>query len=64
MRDKNADVGKALYVPRIMDSKNSRMDFLRVYSVQDLESIPSGLWGIKEPGLEWDGRRRASSAWI
>ncbi|KAI5122242.1 hypothetical protein M0805_007107 [Coniferiporia weirii] len=52
--------GKALYVPKILSRKENKMDFLRIYNIEDLESLPSGVWGIKEPGPEWSGRRRAS----
>ncbi|KAF8965051.1 hypothetical protein BDZ97DRAFT_1813390 [Flammula alnicola] len=36
------------------------MDFLRVYSSDDLVSLPSGTWGIKEPGELWEGQMRGS----
>jgi len=35
------------------------MDFLRIYSPVDLASLPSGLWGIREPGENWENGRRA-----
>ena len=53
--------GKILYVPRIVDRKSNKMDFVRVYSLEDLETLPAGTWGIKEPGPTWEGRRRESS---
>ena len=31
---------------------------LRVYDQPDLDSFPSGLWGIREPSYEKDGKRR------
>jgi len=34
------------------------MDFLKVYGIEDLNSFPSGTWGIKEPGLQWQGTTR------
>ncbi|KAH8113748.1 5-formyltetrahydrofolate cyclo-ligase [Phellopilus nigrolimitatus] len=52
--------GKSLYVPKIASRKDRRMDLLRVYDFGDLDSLPSGTWGIKEPDPEYDGRRRSS----
>ncbi|KAL5481002.1 hypothetical protein ACEPAI_9943 [Sanghuangporus weigelae] len=51
--------GKSLYVPKITSSKERRMDFLRLYDLEDLESLPSGAWGIKEPDFDYKGKRRA-----
>jgi hypothetical protein len=34
------------------------MEFLKVYGIDDLHSLPSGIWGIKEPELEWRGTKR------
>jgi len=50
--------GKKLFVPKIETTKGT-MDFLRVYSLDDLASFPSGTWGIKEPPESWQGTRRA-----
>ncbi|KAL5523102.1 hypothetical protein ACEPAF_1369 [Sanghuangporus sanghuang] len=50
--------GKSLYVPKITSSKERRMDFLRLYNLEDLESLPSGVWGIKEPDFDYKGKRR------
>ncbi|EJC97745.1 5-formyltetrahydrofolate cyclo-ligase [Fomitiporia mediterranea MF3/22] len=52
--------GKSLFVPKIANRKENRMDFLQVYSLEDLDSLPSGVWGIKEPDAEFEGRRRAN----
>jgi len=49
--------GKTLFVPKI-ESKDGHMEFLRVYGKDDLGSFPSGMWGIKEPELYWQGSRR------
>ncbi len=38
--------------------KSGEMDFLEVYSDIDLMSLPSGVWGIKEPDFNWQGRPR------
>ncbi|KIJ36320.1 hypothetical protein M422DRAFT_261270, partial [Sphaerobolus stellatus SS14] len=49
--------GKMLYVPRI-NRERGELDMLRIYDEADLESLPSGKWGIREPGLEKNGRPR------
>jgi 5-formyltetrahydrofolate cyclo-ligase len=38
------------------------MDFFRIHSPEDLASLPSGTWGIKEPDELWEGQKRTSSA--
>lgn len=43
-------VGKRLFVPRMADPKNGILHMLRVYDIADLHALPSGLWGIREPG--------------
>lgn len=50
---------KALFVPRI-ESIDGQMDFVRLYDDNDLSSLPSGMWGIKEPGRDWQGQGRSS----
>lgn len=34
------------------------MDFLEVYNGHDLTTLPSGVWGIKEPDFNWQGQPR------
>ncbi|CAE6402959.1 unnamed protein product [Rhizoctonia solani] len=47
--------GKTLYVPRM----NGRViDMLRVYDVEDLNALPAGKWGIREPEPIKDGEPR------
>lgn len=36
------------------------MHMLRVYDEEDLLALPSGLWGIREPAWEWQGKKRES----
>lgn len=43
--------GKRLFVPRMADLKAGKLQMLRVYSVDDLNTLPSKLWGIREPGV-------------
>jgi 5-formyltetrahydrofolate cyclo-ligase len=56
-------LGKALYVPRIVSvPPTSHMDLLQIYDNEDLQSLPGGTWGIKEPALEWKSGKRMSGA--
>ncbi|KAL4254597.1 5-formyltetrahydrofolate cyclo-ligase [Abortiporus biennis] len=50
--------GKTLYVPKIDVTVDGKMDFLKIYGAEDLRSLPSGTWGIKEPQREWQGGKR------
>ncbi|KAK2461221.1 hypothetical protein APHAL10511_006748 [Amanita phalloides] len=51
---------KVLFVPTI-ESMEGQMDFVRLYDEDDLSSLPSGMWDIKEPGVEWKGEKRTSA---
>ncbi|KAF9269693.1 5-formyltetrahydrofolate cyclo-ligase [Marasmius fiardii PR-910] len=53
--------GKTLFVPKIDKTTPGRMDFVRVYNNEDLNSLPAGLWGIKEPTCEFLGQPRANA---
>lgn len=53
--------GKTLFVPKIDIASERKMDFLKVYDIEDLRTFPSGTWGIKEPDYEWKGHRRANA---
>lgn len=48
-----------MFVPRI-DLQRGELDMLRVYDEADLESFPSGKWGIREPAIEKNGQRRTN----
>jgi 5-formyltetrahydrofolate cyclo-ligase len=52
--------GKTLYVPKIDLTKDGRMDFFQVYDEEDLESLPAGVWGIREPTKEYKGVERVN----
>ncbi|KAG7095361.1 hypothetical protein E1B28_006120 [Marasmius oreades] len=54
--------GKTLFVPKIDKKTPGRMDLVRVYSNDDLNSLPSGLWGIKEPTSDFSGQPRANAS--
>jgi len=50
--------GRTLYVPKIKKGSARTMHFLRIHDLEDLDSLRPGVWGIKEPGLEYAGRVR------
>ncbi|KAF8635456.1 hypothetical protein AX15_000433 [Amanita polypyramis BW_CC] len=50
---------KTLFVPKI-ESTDGKMDFVKLYGEEDLSSLPTGTWGIKEPAREWKGTERLS----
>lgn len=56
--------GKTLYVPKIDPSTPGRMEFLKIYDSSDLHSLPTGVWGIKEPDKEWNGAPRPSGMFL
>jgi len=45
--------GKKLFVPRVDAALPGGMDLLRIYDDEDLRSLPSGVWGIKEPTFQY-----------
>lgn len=53
----NVDQGRTLFVPKIT-TKSGEMDFLKLYDKADLADLPNGVWGIKEPDPNWQGRPR------
>jgi hypothetical protein len=40
------------------------MDVLRIYSLEDYQSLIPGLWGIREPSREYDGNPRLNGGLI
>ncbi|KAL4249851.1 5-formyltetrahydrofolate cyclo-ligase [Pleurotus pulmonarius] len=52
--------GKSLFVPKIDKLTAGRMDILRVYDSDDLNSLPPGTWGIREPDVSRNGELRQS----
>ncbi|KAJ7461716.1 5-formyltetrahydrofolate cyclo-ligase [Mycena galericulata] len=52
--------GKTLFVPKIDTTSEGRMEFFQIYDEEDLDSLPAGVWGIKEPDRLRNGRPRAS----
>lgn len=55
-------IGKSLFVPKIDKLTPGRMDILRVYDSDDLNSLPPGTWGIREPDVSRNGELRQSGA--
>ncbi|TFY77692.1 hypothetical protein EWM64_g6319 [Hericium alpestre] len=53
--------GKTLFVPKIDASKAGHMDLLRIYDEEDLQSLPAGTWGIKEPTYQWKDAARTNA---
>ncbi|KAJ7108711.1 hypothetical protein C8R44DRAFT_295863 [Mycena epipterygia] len=53
--------GKTLFVPKIDKETEGRMELLQIYDEDDLDSLPSGVWGIKEPDRMHNGRPRTSA---
>ncbi|KAI0642804.1 5-formyltetrahydrofolate cyclo-ligase [Trametes meyenii] len=55
------DAGKTLYVPKMVDKEQGIMDFFQLFGEEDLRTLPSGPWGIREPDKEFKGRQRPSA---
>ncbi|KAI0716783.1 5-formyltetrahydrofolate cyclo-ligase [Earliella scabrosa] len=50
--------GKQLWVPKMTDKQRGTMDVFKIFGEDDLRALPRGLWGIREPELEYMGRTR------
>ncbi|KII87851.1 hypothetical protein PLICRDRAFT_42365 [Plicaturopsis crispa FD-325 SS-3] len=53
--------GKTVFIPRIDQTTEGRMEFLKLYGEEDLHTLPSGVWGIREPDQFWKGHRRLNA---
>ncbi|KAG2008605.1 hypothetical protein CC2G_014022 [Coprinopsis cinerea AmutBmut pab1-1] len=51
---------KQLFVPKIVN-KDGIMDFYEIFNGEDLASLPSGTWGIKEPDSHWQEKARKTA---
>ena len=40
-------------MPKVDATLPGGMDLLRIYDDEDLRSLPSGVWGIKEPSFQY-----------
>lgn len=38
-----------MFVPKMDKSEKGKMDLLKVYGTEDLETMPRHAWGMKEP---------------
>ncbi|KAI0294068.1 hypothetical protein B0F90DRAFT_1759079 [Multifurca ochricompacta] len=45
--------GKNLFVPKVDPALAGGMDMLRILDEEDLDALPSGVWGIKEPTFQY-----------
>ncbi|THU84249.1 nagb/rpia/CoA transferase-like protein [Dendrothele bispora CBS 962.96] len=50
-----------LFVPKIDVGAEGKMDFLQIYDQEDLQLLPAGMWGIREPGTEYKGMKRTNA---
>ncbi|KAJ3805728.1 5-formyltetrahydrofolate cyclo-ligase [Lentinula aff. lateritia] len=50
---------KSLFVPKV--NQDGAMEFLKVESQSDLDALPSGKWGIREPSYELDAGLRVNA---
>jgi hypothetical protein len=46
---RDSPAGKNLFVPKVDATLPGGMDLLKIQDEDDLRSLPSGVWGIKEP---------------
>jgi len=53
--------GKSLFVPRVLRSDPGRMQLLKVYGHEDLLTLDTGLWGIREPNPQRNGQDRVDA---
>jgi 5-formyltetrahydrofolate cyclo-ligase len=51
-----------LFVPKVDPTLQGGMDVFRIYDDEDLRSLPSGVWGIKEPAFEYGETPRMKGA--
>ncbi|KAI0067355.1 5-formyltetrahydrofolate cyclo-ligase [Artomyces pyxidatus] len=52
---------KTLFVPKVDVAKPGHMDFLKIYGEDDLQTLPGGVWGIREPSYDWKGTPRMNA---
>lgn len=53
LKPPSSSLGKNLFVPKVDATLPGGMDMLRIYDDEDLRSLPSKLWGIKEPTYQF-----------
>lgn len=51
--------GKNLFVPKIDPAlDDNKMRFLQIHGLDDLDALPRGIWGIREPEDKYNGVAR------
>ncbi|KAL0959615.1 hypothetical protein HGRIS_011318 [Hohenbuehelia grisea] len=50
--------GKTLFVPKVDVLGPGSMDLLKIHDTDDLQSLPAGVWGIKEPTSHYNQQPR------
>ena len=58
LTSQNLSLGKNLFVPKVDPTLSGGMDLLKIYDDEDLRSLPSGVWGIKEPTFQYSDTPR------
>jgi 5-formyltetrahydrofolate cyclo-ligase len=53
LTSQNSQSGKNLFVPKVDSVLRGGMDLLKIHDDEDLRSLPSGVWGIKEPTFQY-----------
>jgi len=51
-----------MFVPKVDPTLQGGMDVFRIYNDEDLRSLPSGVWGIKEPAFQYGDAPRMKGA--
>lgn len=49
---------KSLFVPKVCS--DGAMEFMKLYNQRDLDTLSSGLWGIREPSVDWENSPRVN----
>ncbi|KAE9407898.1 5-formyltetrahydrofolate cyclo-ligase [Gymnopus androsaceus JB14] len=50
---------KSLFVPKVCS--DGAMEFMKLYNQRDLDTLSSGLWGIREPSVDWENSPRVNA---
>ncbi|KAI0259466.1 nagb/rpia/CoA transferase-like protein [Gloeopeniophorella convolvens] len=53
--------GKTLFVPKVDPVVPGVMDLLKIHDKADLQSLPSGVWGIREPTYQYGDAPRTKA---
>lgn len=64
LTSQNQNLGKHLFVPKVDPALRGGMDLLKIHDDEDLRSLPSGVWGIKEPTFQYRDAPRMKGPYI